>query len=170
MKRHVVSRDLVRWAYLPIPFWEGPEPYDRAGIFTGSVTVVDGKPQFVYPALCDVANGSWPDCKTGTSLAIAVPANESDPFYRKWTKKGVIVNNTEREPSVAWLDTDTSEWRLTTFGGVVYGSTDFKTWSISEGKSGFDLGKGRVDSILESAHRSFHVHVPLLRRGGTLIT
>ena len=75
VKRHVVSRDFVHWAYLPIPFWDGPEPYDEEAVFTGSSTVVNGKPKFVYPGLCNRKSKSWPSCNTGTNLCIAVPAN-----------------------------------------------------------------------------------------------
>ena len=110
-------------------------------IFTGSTTVVDGKPKFVYPGLCSKGDQSWPDCHTGTGLAIAVPANESDPLYTKWMKTGVIMNNTQRDPSTAWQDPTTMEWRLTTFGGTVYGSMDFKTWYPSNGTSGFHAGE-----------------------------
>ena len=52
VKRHVVSRDFAHWAYMPIPFWNGPESFDALGIMTGSTTVVNGVPKFVYPALC----------------------------------------------------------------------------------------------------------------------
>ena len=47
-----------------------------------------------------------------TNLALAVPANASDPFHTNWTKDGKlgsltgyvnpIANNTGRDPSTAW--------------------------------------------------------------------
>ena len=150
VKRHVVSRNLAHWAYLPIPFWDGPEPFDEEAVFTGSTTVVDRTPRFVYPGLCDRKSKRWPSCDTGTNLCIAVPANASDPFYVNWTKAGVIMNNTQRDPSTAWQDPATGEWRLTTFGPAVYGSMDFKTWygarlDAVRGKERGGRGPGRSD-------------------------
>lgn len=84
--------------------------YDRQAIFTGSATVVDGKPFIVYPGLC--TKDEFAGCITGTNYAQArrgvsragrwkacrranppfapsrkaVPANASDPLYTNWTK------------------------------------------------------------------------------------
>ena len=64
MKRHCVSRDLAHWAYLPIPFWDGPEPYDKvrrlwlrgceAATFLGScsVSLACASLCFVPPSVC----------------------------------------------------------------------------------------------------------------------
>lgn len=51
------------------------QPYDRVAIFTGSTTMVNGKPVIVYPGLC--AKGEWKNCHTGTLFAVAIPANYS---------------------------------------------------------------------------------------------
>ena len=51
------------------------QPYDRAAIFTGSTTMVNGKPVIVYPGLC--FKDEWKNCQTGTLFAVAVPANDS---------------------------------------------------------------------------------------------
>merc|ERR1719326_1853363 len=79
---HVVSRDLIHWAHMPISIWND-RPYDAKHIFTGSATVVDGKVVQVYPGLCDTKNSS---CPGGTNLCIAVPADPSDPLQTNWTK------------------------------------------------------------------------------------
>jgi len=115
---HVVSRDFVHWAHLPVSIWND-KPYDRVAIFTGSATVVDGKPFLVYPGLCK-KGGEFAGCFTGTNFAQAVPADPTDPFYTNWTKDkapGVdiavnpIVNGTSDDPSTAWR-TASGEWRL----------------------------------------------------------
>ena len=115
---HVVSADFVHWAHLPVSIWND-KPYDRQAIFTGSATVVDGKPFIVYPGLC-TRGGEFAGCITGTNYAQAVPANASDPLYTNWTKDrapGVdiavnpIVNGTSDDPSTAWR-TAHGEWRL----------------------------------------------------------
>jgi hypothetical protein len=74
------------------------ELYDEQAIFTGSATIVDGKPVLVYPGLC--TPGRFPGCDTGTVLGLAVPANASDPLYTNWTKSPLnpIVNSAGRDP------------------------------------------------------------------------
>lgn len=106
---HVVSRDFVHWAHLPVSIWND-QWYDNQAIFTGSATVVDGKPYIVYPGLCDK---SHPGCVTYADYAIAVPSNASDPFYTNWSKPAFnpIINGTSDDPSTAW-QTPHGEWRL----------------------------------------------------------
>lgn len=140
MKRHVVSRDFVKWAYLPIAFWDGPEWYDVNAIFTGSITVVNGEPVWIYPGIC---NKSHPGCHSGTVMNIARPANASDPLRTYWAKMpyNPVINETQRDPSTAWQDPETGEWRFTIYGGRVYGSMDFKTWYPSTGPPPFSSGE-----------------------------
>eukprot|EP00037_Helgoeca_nana_P013172 m.121009 g.121009 ORF g.121009 m.121009 type:complete len:666 (-) comp21872_c0_seq1:287-2284(-) len=135
---HWVSRDFVHWARLPVAIWND-KWYDAVAIFSGSTTIVDGKPVIVYPGLC-----SGVDCPTHFTYDVAIPADPSDPFYTNWTKPSYnpIVNGTGDDPSTAW-QTPSGEWRLignqgcsagdegaTTSGGgaPIYGSLDFKTW------------------------------------------
>lgn len=87
---HFVSKDLVRWAQLPVAIWNGIDAsvwpprvtkYDTEAIYTGSAVVVDGGGPGgkgrgvvqIYPGLCNRA--TWPRCGTGTLLAQAVPAD-----------------------------------------------------------------------------------------------
>lgn len=55
--------------------------YDAVAIFSGSTTIVDGKPVIVYPGLCNKTN-----CPHGSTYAVAVPADPSDPTYTNWSK------------------------------------------------------------------------------------
>jgi len=81
----------------------------------------------VYPGICRSC-GSKRTGATGISLVTAVPANASDPLCTRWTKRGVIVNNTRRDPSSAWR-LHNGDWRLTTYTGkVLRGTPDFTRW------------------------------------------
>ena len=53
----------------------GPAAWDSNAIFTGSVTIVNGRPVVVY-------SGRGP--KGG--YCTATPANGSDPLYKTWSK------------------------------------------------------------------------------------
>ena len=49
---HAVSRNLVKWAMMPVAIWND-EDYDRYAIYSGSATVTnDGVPRIIYPGLC----------------------------------------------------------------------------------------------------------------------
>ena len=102
-----LTGELVRrhWAHLPVSIWND-KPYDNEAIFTGSASVIDGKPFIVCksqpaappadsadcgradPGLCNkndyppsTAGGKRDGCITGTNYAQAVPANPKDPLY-----------------------------------------------------------------------------------------
>jgi len=136
---HAVSRDMAHWAHLHVAIWND-KPYDNEAIFTGSASVVDGKVVQVYPGLCN--KNDWPSCTTGTNLAIAVPADPSDPLYKEWKKPDYnpIRNGTQRDPSSAWK-TPAGEWRFTTFDTIIYGSMDFKEWYVIGKQPGFPGGE-----------------------------
>ena len=94
---HAVSKDLAHWARLPVALWND-ELYDSLAIYTGSATVTaDGDIFLVYPGICNKT--LWSNCSTGTNLAVALPANRSDPLLREWRKlsSNPVVNNTQRE-------------------------------------------------------------------------
>ncbi len=137
---HACSRDLVRWARLPIALWNDQQ-YDSQAVFTGSATVVNGQLYQVYPGICSA--DVWPNCTTGTNLNIAVPANRSDPLLANWTKPAglnPVVNNTQRDPTSAWL-TPHGEWRLTTYDAMLYSTRDFRRWSVVGRQDGFPVGE-----------------------------
>eukprot|EP01052_Picozoa_sp_SAG31_P016645 SAG31_NODE_1109_length_9860_cov_22.119353_8_plen_541_part_00 len=134
---HVASRNLSHWARLPVAIWNGPAAWDSNAIFTGSVTIVNGRPVIVY-------SGRGP--KGG--YCTATPANGSDPLYKVWSKTDWAANpvmNGDDDPSTAWK-TKHGEWRLTGNGNPrhstrscsprgggcapIYASSDFKNWSF----------------------------------------
>jgi sucrose-6-phosphate hydrolase SacC (GH32 family) len=137
---HFVSKDFISWAQLPVAIWNGVDssvwparatPYDNEAIFTGSATVVDGAGPGgkgkgivnIYPGLCN--KDDWPACSTGTLLAMAVPSDyERDELLTNWSKPefNPIVESTQRDPSTAWKETGTGEWRLRTYDSMVYGA------------------------------------------------
>ena len=98
---HVVSRDLIHWARLPIAIWND-QPYDNIAIFTGSTTIVNGVPHIIYPGLCNTTY--YPECETGIVAAIAIPSDMNDPFFTNWTKPDYnpIIKNSSRDPTTAW--------------------------------------------------------------------
>ena len=107
---HAVSRDFIHWSHMPVSIWHD-HVYDAAAVFTGSATVVDGKPFLIYPGI---------DANHTFNLAMAIPANASDPLYTNWTKDrrpnfdvavNPIVNGTSDDPSTAWR-TAHGEWRF----------------------------------------------------------
>lgn len=108
---------------------------DDVAIYTGSATIVNGTPTIVYPGLC-AKKPSYPQCDGGQDhchLAVAVPANDSDPLCEKWTKPDFnpIVNSTQRDPSGAWM-TPSGRWRMVTLDEHVYESADasFASWTF----------------------------------------
>ena len=146
---HAVSRDLVRWAHLPVAIWNGgDEAYDADAIYSCSATLVDGVPTIVYPGLCESSSWAGGLCKTwpgkGTTLGIATPANRSDPLSREWAKSALnpIANRTTDAPSTAWR-TAGGEWRFVTSGSGtnwVWSSRDFRSWTHVGNLSGFAGG------------------------------
>ena len=163
---HVVSRDLVFWAHLPVAIWNGgPHAYDGDAIYSNAATIVNGVPTIVYPGLCestDWANQSGHGCSTwpgkGSTLGIARPANLSDPLYTRWVKHedNPIVNNAScADPSQAWR-TKAGEWRfLCAHGTGVYtdGGSNFTRWTKATGS---------LDSLVPGACPSVFEFPPLV--------
>eukprot|EP01048_Picozoa_sp_COSAG05_P012320 COSAG05_NODE_1223_length_5468_cov_31.139877_1_plen_103_part_10 len=77
---HWASRDFLHWVQLPVPLWND-EWYDFVAVWSGSVSVVNGTPHFVYPGKCSgdgVTNSACNGftCK-GTGVG-ALPRNVTD--------------------------------------------------------------------------------------------
>jgi beta-fructofuranosidase len=98
---HAVSRDFLHWSHMPVSVWHD-HTWDAFAIYTGSATIAGGKPFLIYPGI---------DSTHTFNLAMAIPANHSDPFYTNWTKDkrvgfdvaaNPIVRNTSDDPSTAW--------------------------------------------------------------------
>ena len=118
---HVISRDLVHWARLPVSIWND-EPYDENGIWTGSTT---------RSSTANRSSSTRAGARSGLTLPGASPPpitqwpcrltrQTRHPTYTNWTKdksEGIsiatnpIVNGTSDDPSTAW-QTPYGEWRL----------------------------------------------------------
>ena len=93
---HAVSRDMVRWARMPVALWNGLDvptgrrtAYDAHAIYSGSAAA---DPEgmgltLVYPGVCD--KGSSPQCTTGTTVNLAQPADRRDPLATNFSKLDV---------------------------------------------------------------------------------
>ena len=133
---HVVSRDLLHWAHMPVAIWNDM-PYDRYAIYSGSATIVDGVPHIIYPGLC--LHSEWPaDRRTRycTNFVAAVPSDHSnDVLLENWSKPeyNPIVNGSSKDPSEAWQTSTTTsspaEWRFSDNTGEIFSSEDgFQHW------------------------------------------
>ncbi|CAF5193806.1 unnamed protein product, partial [Rotaria magnacalcarata] len=71
---HSYSKDMVHWIHLPIAL-APDQPYDTNGIFTGSITIVDGIPIIIYTGITH--DNQQVQCQ-------AQPANISDPTLTTW--------------------------------------------------------------------------------------
>ena len=105
-----------------------PTPYDAQGVFTGSVTVVGGRPVATYPAM------------PGSHMASARPADPDDPDLVRWTKdpRNPLDGDVRGGPlagplgcTAAWREGGT--WTTTIEGGrplavKFFASADFVAW------------------------------------------
>lgn len=132
---HFVSGDLVRWqpaGVILVP----TKPYDSAGVFTGSTTLVDGDPVVVYT--CDASGNVQLQC-------VARPANRSDPTLRQWVKQANnpviaapptgVPRDDFRDPTTAWLVDGRSRLAVAAFANgtghvVQYSTTDFESFEL----------------------------------------
>jgi sucrose-6-phosphate hydrolase SacC (GH32 family) len=135
---HAISSDLVTWAHLPVALWPN-NTYDSSGVFSGSITVVDGAPVISYTCVGP----------QGELQCLAYPANLSDPLLVEWIKDAsnpvipAFPPGTQggnfRDDTTAWFDQDAQVWLMAIGNeqpnndGVVqlYQSPDFKTWNYS---------------------------------------
>ena len=141
-----------RWSQLPIALWND-QPFDSVAVYTGSATVVNGTVQIVYPGVCDghrpdpsgrptIPDPIWPTCSDDGAyhynLVRAWPSSPTDPLLVNWTKQ-LIANNTQRDPSSAWQNSD-GQWRLLTWDQVIFASSDFKTFKKLSQPAGLAVG------------------------------
>ncbi|XP_021765134.1 beta-fructofuranosidase, insoluble isoenzyme 1-like isoform X1 [Chenopodium quinoa] len=131
---HSVSGDLINWEALEPAIHES-KPFDINGVWSGSATILPGnRPVILYTGL------------TATSVQVqnvAIPANLSDPYLRKWVKPDYnpIITPTSdvntslfRDPTTAWWSQ--GHWHIVVGSrrkhrGVayLYKSRDFKKWT-----------------------------------------
>jgi beta-fructofuranosidase len=134
---HFVSADLVQWARLPVALTNN-NSYDADGVFSGSITVVQGVPVIAYTCVSGV----------GQRQCLARPANASDPLLLDWVKDSanpVIpelppgdLTGDFRDDTTAWYSEDAQRWLMAVGANlgnnasiVLYESADFSTWSLS---------------------------------------
>lgn len=103
---HVRSEDLAHWKQMPIALYPD-QPYDKDGVFSGSISVINGVPTIYYTCVGP----------KGQLQCIATPSNMSDPYLTEWTKSlsnPIILTspphgNTEfRDPTDIWQAAGTS--------------------------------------------------------------
>ncbi|XP_051148839.1 beta-fructofuranosidase, insoluble isoenzyme 1-like [Andrographis paniculata] len=135
---HSVSRDLVSWERLENAIYPS-RTFDAYGCWSGSATIVAGKPVILYTGIIDGANTQVQN--------YAIPANLSDPYLRVWVKPDnnplikpdPYINKTAfRDPTTAWKAAD-GRWRLSLGGrwghrgiAYLYRSKDFVRWLKAE--------------------------------------
>lgn len=125
---HHVSRDLAHFATMPVALWND-RPWDATGLPTGSATVLDnGEVRIVYPGGCDCAfasckwscqaspgSGSGPNGEHGGSTyAVALPANASDPLLTRWRKpryNPVFPQSTKRDDANQVYADSSTAWK-----------------------------------------------------------
>jgi len=133
---HVISSDFAHWKNLPIAL--APDhTYDSAGVFSGSVTILEnGTPVISY-------TGQLPN--NSETQDVAYPADLNDVNLVNWEKPAYnpIIDKPPaqgspsefRDPTTAWKDTD-NNWYMavgTQYNRVgatlLYTSNNFKDWS-----------------------------------------
>ena len=148
---HAVSTDLAHWARLEPPPLQPSMPYDRNGIYSGSVTLrADGSPALFYTcvrrvpaegyedeALC-AAGHRGPECVEDQQQCLALPVQapgaSPDPLLRRWEKfeRNPVVRapppggdrSQFRDPATAWRERSGPRGEgswVTVVGGMVEG-------------------------------------------------
>ncbi|XP_057534914.1 beta-fructofuranosidase, insoluble isoenzyme 1-like [Amaranthus tricolor] len=130
---HSVSNDLINWEALEPAIYMS-DPFDIKGAWSGSATILPGdRPVLLYTG----------DTATHEQVQnIAIPANLSDPYLRKWIKPDynpIITPSSDmnvssfRDPTTAWWAH--GHWKILVGGrrklrgmAYLYRSKDFKTW------------------------------------------
>ncbi|CAF1099930.1 unnamed protein product [Rotaria magnacalcarata] len=126
---HSYSKDMVHWIHLPIAL-APDQPYDTNGIFTGSITIVDGIPIIIYTGITH--DNQQVQCQ-------AQPANISDPTLTTWIKSPLnplITYPNGRDPSTAFQDNEKNYYLIYGYGtdelggqAVLFISKDFSNWT-----------------------------------------
>lgn len=120
---------MVHWIHLPIAL-APDQTYDQNGIFTGSITIVNGIPTIVYTGITN--SNAQVQC-------LARPSNLSDPMLTNWTKLSqnpIIQLPNGRDPSTAFEDDSNNYYLIYGYGtpdfggqGVLFTSKDFQNWT-----------------------------------------
>ncbi|GMH30136.1 hypothetical protein Nepgr_031979 [Nepenthes gracilis] len=134
---HSVSMDMINWVAVE-PALIPSKSYDINGCWSGSTTILPGnKPAILYTGV---------DYWDNQVQNIALPANLSDPYLRKWVKQDYnpiikassdINSSFFRDPTTAW--SSQGHWNILIGGrrrrrgmAYLYRSRDFKTWTKAQ--------------------------------------
>jgi beta-fructofuranosidase len=98
---HVVSADLVHWAHLPVALYPN-NTYDVHGVFSGSVTMVNGAPVAAYTCVGP----------QGQLQCLAYPSDASDPLLVGWVKDAANPVIAQQPPGTSGgnFRDDTTAW------------------------------------------------------------
>ena len=92
---------MVHWAHVPVALWN-EHWYNAGGIFTGSATVVDGKPFILFPGI-------------GCNSSIAPASSGPDPCHHgdeHWLRPGrARLHLQDEQPGPARRPAPLPRWR-----------------------------------------------------------
>lgn len=142
---HVASADLAHWTRLPLALLPGPPGSpDEGGVFSGSVTVVDGLPRLLYTCASQRSR-AFPGSYYQQQCA-ARPENASDPLLARWRKTGPLPRFDPppggsryqfRDPGPGWRIPPSAPYRLLVGAQVgcrgaaaLYRSPDFHNFTF----------------------------------------
>ncbi|KAI3919167.1 hypothetical protein MKX01_018806 [Papaver californicum] len=138
---HATSTDLINWMHHKIAMVPS-EPFDIKGVWSGSVTFVQGKPIIQYTGI--IESNQW----NYQVQDMALPKNLSDPYLTEWVKSveyNPVIKPTDginasafRDPTTGWQGPD-GIWRVTIGSEVgndgisyLFRSEDFIHWTKAE--------------------------------------
>ncbi|KAI3949067.1 hypothetical protein MKX01_009169 [Papaver californicum] len=138
---HATSTDLVNWIHHKHAIVPS-EPFDTKGVWSGSVTFIQGKPIIQYTGI--IESNQW----NYQVQDMAVPKDLSDPYLVEWIKpvehNPVIAHidginaSAFRDPTTGWQGPD-GIWRVTIGSKVdndgvafLFRSNDFIHWTKAE--------------------------------------
>ncbi|KAI3938602.1 hypothetical protein MKW98_016107 [Papaver atlanticum] len=138
---HATSTDLINWIHHKHAIVPS-EPFDIEGVWSGSVTFVQGKPIIQYTGI--IKSNQW----NYQVQDMAVPKDLSDPYLIEWVKPvehNPVIAHIEginasafRDPTTAWQGPD-GVWRVTIGSKVendgvafLFRSDDFINWTKAE--------------------------------------
>ncbi|KAL3134801.1 hypothetical protein ABBQ32_007784 [Trebouxia sp. C0010 RCD-2024] len=82
---HVVSSDLAHWQRLPVAL-QPDTVYDDDGVFSGSVTVVDGTPILLYTGVTNFTELGYYYQTQALATPSPLAPSDPDPLLMHWTK------------------------------------------------------------------------------------
>ena len=128
---HAISTDILHWQNLPIAI-PNNQSYDKGGVFTGSVTIVNGEPIAMFSVY------------SNDKMCLAFPSDaKNDINLTDWTpySNNCVLNfpadgPNGRDPITSWTTDDGNTWTFAyatqgpgkNGGAVTYQTKDWKSW------------------------------------------